>query len=189
MAQPKEEAFIQTHLGKKIAPYALDPEQIYIEDIAHSLSNLCRFNGHTKVFYSVAQHSVHVAQLCFEKINNHRMAYMALLHDMPEYTLGDNPRPLKKQMPEYVVLEEEVAKVMYKHFGITTEEQAMFQDVIKYFDNVALITEATQLLACPPILDWTAHYPVEPDPNPITPLHPEDAKSLFLMKFSQYKAY
>src|SRR4051794_15527189 len=77
--------------------WPLDPhsDEIHIEDIAHSLSQQCRFGGHSRSFYSVAQHSCLVSALC--KAND---ALWGLLHDASEAYLGDIPRPLKS-LPEF----------------------------------------------------------------------------------------
>lgn len=90
-------AWIATYTGRKFFP--LDPrvEDIDIVDIAHALAMKCRFGGHAKQFYSVAQHSVLLA--------NHapaEAAFQALMHDAHEaYSpLGDVPRPIKKT-PEF----------------------------------------------------------------------------------------
>lgn len=67
-----------------------DPKSIDINDIAHALSHLCRFGGHARPFYSVAQHSVLVAHLVSAPARRY-----ALLHDAPEAYLGDVIKPLK----------------------------------------------------------------------------------------------
>lgn len=82
---------IVTYSGAVIDPLNPDPEQIRIEDIAHSLSNQCRFTGHTREFYSVAQHSVLVSYLCDPKD-----ALWGLLHDASEAYLSDIASPIKQ---------------------------------------------------------------------------------------------
>lgn len=82
---------IVTYSGMTINPLKPNPEDICIEDIAHSLSNQCRFTGHVKKFYSTAQHSV----LCSYVVEQRRSRLWALLHDASEAYLSDIARPVK----------------------------------------------------------------------------------------------
>ena len=77
-------SWIQTFQGKAFDPFAPRPADISHFDIAHALSNICRFTGHTNTFYSVAQHSVQVALLVPRP-----MQLAALLHDASEAYLCD----------------------------------------------------------------------------------------------------
>jgi hypothetical protein len=81
---------IETYTGRIVDPLGLRAEDVYIEDVAHALSNLCRFTGHTSAFYSVAEHSVHVSLMVPRE-----HALMGLLHDAAEAYLGDVSSPLK----------------------------------------------------------------------------------------------
>jgi len=76
--------------GRKINIVEPHPDMISIHDIAHSLSNLCRFGGHSNSFYCVAQHSVLVAALAPTELKRE-----ALLHDATEAYVGDVIKPLK----------------------------------------------------------------------------------------------
>ena len=80
------------------------PEDFDIETIAHSLSQQCRFTGHTRKFYSVAQHSVHVSEICVEEPK------WGLMHDAIETFMGDMNKPLKqlRGMEAYTELELEI---------------------------------------------------------------------------------
>ena len=82
-------------------------DKVAIEDIAHGLAFQCRFNGQTCDFYSVAQHSLIVADLVPE---SHRLA--ALLHDAAEAYLGDMVKPLKVLMPEFSGIEDKVTALI-----------------------------------------------------------------------------
>jgi hypothetical protein len=92
----------------------LDPwsSNFTIEDIAHGLSNICRYAGPSRKFYSVAEHSIHVCNTAkgFE--------YSALMHDAAEAFLGDITRPLKQVVPEFKRFEAEVERVIFSRFGI-----------------------------------------------------------------------
>src|SRR6266496_1501995 len=83
---------IMTYSGELITPLNPDPDDIQIEDIAHALSNQCRFSGHCKQFYSVAEHSCRVSDLCSYE---HQLG--GLLHDGTEAYLSDIARPIKQQ--------------------------------------------------------------------------------------------
>jgi len=77
------EPWITTFTGKQFYPAICSPDDISIKDIAHSLSNTCRFSGHCKTFYSVAEHCVRLSVLAPE-----RLKIYALLHDAPEALTG-----------------------------------------------------------------------------------------------------
>lgn len=89
-----------SYKGNKLFPLDLRPEDIDIEEIAHSLSNLCRFGGHCKEFYSVAQHSTLVSFLLPDNLK-----LVGLLHDATEAYCGDMIRPLKKSLPQFDLIE------------------------------------------------------------------------------------
>ena len=85
---------ITTYSGKPFFPMDPRPEEIRIEDIAHSLSMQCRFNGHTKWFYSVAQHCSIMAEAMMSD-GYAEYAFEALMHDAAEAYIGDLIRPVK----------------------------------------------------------------------------------------------
>ena len=105
---------IRTFSGKFVEPYNLNPDDVNVIDIAHSLARICRYQGHCNHFMSVAQHSVMVAA----RVPVH-MRLTALLHDASEAYLGDMPRPLKRmpQMAFYREAEERAHEVIAKKFG------------------------------------------------------------------------
>ncbi len=86
----------QTYTGKAFDYFNPQPEQICIEDIAHSLSMICRFNGHCARFYSVAEHSLLVSKCAQADGPEHAM--FGLLHDAAEAYIGDI-NPVLKSMP------------------------------------------------------------------------------------------
>lgn len=160
----------QTSSGKQFFPLKPDPEAICIQDIAHALSNLCRFGGHVKEFYSVAQHSIIVASLLPPELQ-----LAGLLHDATEAYLVDIPRPLKIALPEYKVIEERLAEVIEAKYGVSFEDPR-----IKHADNVALMTEARDLLGPTPA-QWGVN--VQPSAIEITPMSPYEARTRFLHLF------
>src|SRR6478752_7418281 len=106
------EPVIRTFTGKWMDVFSPTPEMICIEDIAHALSLMCRFGGHTPTLYSVGQHSIHVSKLVG---NKHKLA--ALLHDASEAYFMDIPRPIKKKVLEYGPIEDKLMKVIAEKFG------------------------------------------------------------------------
>lgn len=146
--------WMQTFTGKAFFPLAeIKPEDISEFDIAHSLGFQCRYNGHTRVFYSVAEHSILMSYAVPEED-----ALWALLHDAPEAYIGDMVRPLKKHMPEYRAIDERIMDVICVRFGLPLG----MPESVKEADTRIIENERRELLAEPP-LPWTIHG--EPLPN------------------------
>ena len=108
--------YITTH--SKVHFYPLEPttEDIKIEDIAHSLSLLCRANGHFPEFYSVGQHCVACCKEAVQRGYGNRLALACLLHDGAEAYLSDIPRPVKRDMPSFIAREEQLLSAIYTRF-------------------------------------------------------------------------
>lgn len=109
---------IRTYTGLHVDPRHVLASQINIEDIAHALSNICRYGGHCREFYSVAQHSVLVAS----KLPLH-LQLAGLLHDASEAYLGDIVAPLKhrKGFGKYREIEYDLQHRIYDAFGVGVE--------------------------------------------------------------------
>ncbi len=166
-------SWIQTYLGKQFWPLAPRAEDLDILDIAHSLSLQCRFNGHSRVFYSVADHSVRVAD------NLPRdLALWGLLHDAAEAYLGDLSRPLKSQVEArwFNDAEDRLLKVIAETYGLVWPMPSQVREA----DDVLLVTEARDLMVEPPA-DWFLE--AEPLTGHIEPLGPTDAEALFLERY------
>ena len=132
----KDRGWIETaHEGK------FDPQSpiFNIKDIAHSLSQLCRFNGHTRVFYSVAEHSLLVSKIMETFCLGDPLE--GLLHDATEAYMSDVPAPLKQFLPDWQKLDDSLDLAMRQQFGLSTEDHRY-----KSADWVALFIEADFLL-------------------------------------------
>jgi hypothetical protein len=155
----------------------VNPRQsnIDITTIAHALSHLCRFTGHTRTFYSVAQHSVMVSYLVPPED-----ALAGLLHDATEAYVGDVAAPLKQMLTDYQTIERGVEKAVFTHFGLPTSLPAS----VKYADRVALAIEARDLM---PAIDhvWDIVRGIDISTMPtIEPWAPHKAKRVFLERYN-----
>ena len=169
---------IVTYSGKIIEPLNPDPEQIDIEDIAHALANQCRFTGHTREFYSVAQHSVLVSEICDEQD-----ALWGLLHDASEAYLSDIARPIKRCTEwgnGYTEVEQSLMAAVEEAFDL----HGPYYDIgmpasVKHADDILLRTEMRDLM--PEGVDAT--MPGEMLEGRIRGWMPGVAKELFLKRY------
>ena len=104
--------------GKFVDPWVLTKDDIKIADIAHSLSNQCRWGGHVQKFYSVAEHCVRVCNLSASYGSSKYEQLSCLLHDATEAYITDLPRPVKWQLLDYCVLEDQIAVMINEVFGV-----------------------------------------------------------------------
>lgn len=169
--------YIQIVGGNKFYPLEPRLHEINIKHIAHALSNICRFGGHTNEFYSVAQHSVFVSKIVTQEFKP--MLY-ALLHDGSEAYLGDIVRPLKRMdhMKAYRHAEDWLQRMVYEVFYLQPSMPQAIEREIKDADSRVLFTEKRDLLDP---MDWG--YEVEPMPDKIVPLPPKQAFELFMDRF------
>lgn len=137
MRQQAGDNWIQTFTGRRFYLPDPDPTSICIEDIAHALSLKCRFGGHCREFYSVAQHSVHVAA---EVPPRYRL--QALLHDAAEAYLPDVCCPIKPMLPGFAAIERAVSVAIFRCFKVPD----IGHDEVKRADNQLLATEARDLM-------------------------------------------
>lgn len=151
---------------------------VNIEQIAHALSNICRYTGHCREFYSVAQHSVLVSYLVPAPL-----ALYGLLHDASEAFIGDVASPLKNILPEYKAIEDRVERHVLGQFGLSPP----MPPEVKAADTIALATERRDLM--PPCGEiWDFLKDVQPHPCEIVPKLPMSAKAIFLARYDLIKA-
>jgi len=167
---------IFTHSGLRFHP--LDPraQDIRIDDIGHALAHQCRFGGHTRQFYSVAQHSVLVSQLYRPED-----ALWGLLHDASEAYLQDVCRPLKDSVEfrAYRAAESRLQRCIVQRFGLAPEQPTS----VKAADDWMLAVEARDLTAT------GGHYVAAPPAHVTvsitTPWQPQRAARAFLNLFER----
>lgn len=136
--------------GRRLDLLEPSPLDIEIADIAHGLARVARWNGQTKGAhaFSVAQHSVLVERLVSEL--NPRLTrearLMALLHDSPEYVVGDLISPFKAAVGiNYKALEERLQAAIHLRFGLPAQSPAALKALFKKADHLSAYFEATQL--------------------------------------------
>jgi 5'-deoxynucleotidase YfbR-like HD superfamily hydrolase len=136
--------------GRRLDLLDPSPLDIEIEDIAHGLARVARWNGQTR-----GDHAFSVAQHCLlvEAIYSHRhkaarreSQLVALLHDAAEYVIGDMISPFKAVLGgDYKVVEKRLLNAVHLRFGLPAIVPAELQDAIKAADHAAAYLEATQL--------------------------------------------
>jgi hypothetical protein len=149
--------------------------EINVTIIAHALSNLCRFTGHCREFYSVAQHAVLVSMIVPPEL-----AYFALHHDDAEAFVGDVASPLKKMLPGYKEIERYVEAEVFRRMSLP----ATLPPEVKRADLVALRTEQRDLMHKAGGL-WTSLDGIEPADIRIAPLSPRAAFELYMDRHTE----
>jgi len=201
-ALSRKGGWMQTHTGRMFWPLDPRPEDVDIEDIAHSLSQICRFTGHTRYFYSVAQHCVHVCEevirlleadlrrgiLLAGKTTLAEWGRGSVLHDADETYTGDMHRVLKHHpdLLAFRIAGHRCQGAIFDHF----EVPALIRDhpLITGVDAAIVINEGRDLLGPHPA-PWGDRNGRIPDPIPnlvIEPWSPSGAKKAFLATFERF---
>lgn len=157
---------IKTYSGVYFDYLKMDPDTIDINDIAHALSLIPRWLGHTAELYSVAQHCCWCHDYYIEIVEDEKLE--RLMHDATEAYLGDCPSPLKKLLPGYKDLENKLSKVLAQKYGYNYP----YSSTTKFIDLQALHYEWEFIRLNDGEVDcWTS----------------EKAEAEFLMRFSSLK--
>ncbi|MEL7097412.1 MAG: HD family hydrolase [Pseudomonadota bacterium] len=136
--------------GRRLDLLDPTPMDIEIEDIAHGLAFVARWNGQTigEYAYSVAEHSLLVEAL-FERLVpsvEPKWKLAALLHDAPEYVIGDMISPVKAAVgPGYGALDERLEAAIHIRFGLPAKVPTKIKRIIKKADKISAWMEATQI--------------------------------------------
>lgn len=172
--KPQNVDWIHTFTGKKFRPLTPDPELIDVRDIAHGLAMQGRFGGHTRTFYSVAEHSVRVSLIAPAKD-----ALWGLLHDASEAYLKDMASPIKYApgLEFYLEAERRLMAAVAVRFGLDKTEPAS----VKRADAILLHTEARDLFPAGSHVEWAD--PSMAQPHAIKPLDWRAAEAWFLERY------
>lgn len=148
-----------------------------VEDIAHALSNICRFTGHVRHFYSVAQHAYLVSKCIAPGYE-----YWGLHHDDAESVLGDVSTPLKRLLPDYKAIEHFVEKAFRKQLGLIPSD--VTKKFVKHADWTLLATEKRDLMPShrPGEPTWDIIKDIHPLTKVIKPWSPEKARRKYLQR-------
>ena len=165
--------WMQTFTGRQFWPLDPRPEEIDPVDVAHALGYQCRYGGHTRRYYSVAEHCI----LMSLTMPTPELALAALLHDATEAYVVDVPRPLKRHLAGYAEIEDRVALAIVARFGLTCSP---WPDEVHEADNRILLDERAQLMAPPPA-SWAIDH-LEPLGVGIDCLPPHRAAEAYLAR-------
>lgn len=178
-----DHSWTQTFTGRKFWPLSPHKDDLDIRDIAHALSLLNRYTGHTKYFYSIAQHSVMAVSAVDMKIElTPKLKRTIAMHDAAEAYINDIARPVKEMMREmgvgYAEIEEQLEIIIADKYDLTFP----FPSIVKTADMIMLATERRDLLATPP-LPWRSTANIKPLDTVIRSWMPAYAETMFLATF------
>lgn len=134
MAITRKKPVIRTYTGREVNPVNVSIEEIDIHDIAHALSQINRFGGHTRRPLNVAQHSVYVSRLVEDQGYGDLIALQGLLHDATEAYLGDITKWLKahESFAMYRMIENKLEKRIFSRFGLPRS----MHKAVKWADSI-----------------------------------------------------
>jgi uncharacterized protein len=183
--------------GRRLDLLDPSPLDVEIEDIAHGLARVARWNGQTRGdhIFSVAQHSLLVEAIAahLEPALDARQRLMTLLHDAPEYVIGDIISPFKAAVGEsYKSVELRLLAAIHLRFGLPPETPSLLHRQVKRADRIAAFLEATTLAGF--TREEGLKYFGAPEPLPraviamLEPLPPVEAQAAFRARFEALSA-
>jgi uncharacterized protein len=176
-------AFIETYSGVRFRPFVPRAEDIRLQDIAHALSHQCRFSGHCREFYSVAEHSVRVSWLLARWGHSSPVQLWGLMHDASEAYLQDVAAPLKRTplFDGYRDAERDVMRAICDVFELPKKQP----EVVKQADLALLSTEARDLMPFRP--EHWGSLTEAPLEERITPWTSREARRKFIHRFVELR--
>jgi len=193
--KPPPRAWQRMLSGRRLDLLNPSPLDVEIEDIAHGLARVARWNGQTigDHAFSVAQHSLLVERIAAELKSDlsQRWKLAALIHDAPEYVVGDLITPFKAAIGlDYRSLEDRLLQAIHIRFGLPAELPKTISAVIKRADKIAAFFEATRIagfsdsearrfFAVPRGLSAKSLQEL----GALNPLSPTDAQNKFISRF------
>ncbi len=181
---PAAGPYLQTVSGRWVNPFDPDPAQFDAGDIARALANQCRFGGHSRVFYSVAQHCVIVSRVVEERGGDVEDVFAALMHDATEAYLGDMPHPLKHRSAlgaAFRDAEARLERAIREHFKLKADVPE-----IKRVDRALLATERRAFSA--EAWHWPELEDVEPLELELSAWPPDKAAEEFAKRYAELEA-
>jgi 5'-deoxynucleotidase YfbR-like HD superfamily hydrolase len=149
---------IETYSGKLIDLNCIDHNQINIEDIAYSLSRLCRYNGHTVEFWSVLDHTILITYLMQDDMCNPSEILYGIMHDFHEYLVGDISQPVKSYLKnrfelDFNIIEHEIDSKIYEAFSVPKPSDRIL-NLVKKYDLMCLYLEKNTDFIMPSKNKW-----------------------------------
>lgn len=173
--------YIETYTGKAFFPSNPRVEDVTIIDIAHHLSNQCRYSGATAWHYSTAQHCCLLATYAEYGLKATPLdCLQMLIHDAAEAYLVDLPRPIKQHMPEFRVVDCNIQTAVRKWLTLDTVSLPSWQDEL---DSRIIVDERAQVMSDSGN-DWK--HDLVPLGIEIAPWEPYVAEQQFLMRYANY---
>jgi len=181
-------SWICTRGGRKVDPFDESTwENISIDDIAHALSMMCRFTGHTERFYSVAEHSLAVSYLLAS--HSREVQLQGLLHDAAEAYLVDVARPVKHHpaMEEYRKAERNLQSAIFRKYSLRPTAGSL--RAIEKADQMMFLIEANKAMGWPSVFEQAGCdiSEVSAFPFELSFMEPKKAEMMFLDRFWKLK--
>jgi 5'-deoxynucleotidase YfbR-like HD superfamily hydrolase len=177
------DVFIETYTGRKFHPFNPQKEDISIIDIAHGLSNICRYGGHSKFFYSVGQHSCLLAYYVESILKEEPIKCLQMLmHDAAEAYIGDTQSPIKTMITEFRVLDSLIMKTIEQWLDLYNRIPYARE---KELDSCIVKDERAQVMNDSDNI-WLPIEKFEPLGITIVPWSPKDTERRFLDMYAKY---